>query len=214
MMMRSAMLVLVTEGTHGALDMGGVDHRIDLVSFGEMIVTGRHEEVIVARDADADQMKIGEQIGELAERRIEDWAILRRSAPRSGERWSVGKGDDRGGARHFEAGGDRFRDLAFRRDDEVDRQMLAPEEILPASFQIALLADARDLDGHVEDRMGHLTGDHVDLVVMGDGDQEFGILRSCLSPEHVRVRSVAGDRLNIQAFADFLALAPVAGRSP
>ena len=42
--------------------------------------------------------------------------------------------------------------------------------------EIALRAYARDLGRHVEERVGHLAGDHVDLVVERHGDDHVGLL--------------------------------------
>ena len=87
----------------------------------------------------------------------------------------VGERDAIGGARHLEPQRDRARDLDLGRDDHVDRHMLAAEQVLPAALQIALLADARDLGRHVEQRMRDLAGDHVDLVGVRHRDQHVGV---------------------------------------
>ena len=195
-------LLLVAERPYRPRSVAGLDHRVDLVAGDQMVVAGRHEQMAVPDDADAGQMEVREQEGQLAQRRVEDRAVgaaARRDQahPILGERRHLGR------ARHLEPAGDRAGDLELGRDDHVDRHMLAPEQVLPAALQIALVAHPGDLGRDVEQRVGDLAGDHVDLVGIGHRDQELGVPGAGLL-EHLGMRGKAGDRLDVQALTDLL----------
>jgi hypothetical protein len=67
----------------------------------------------------------------------------------------------------------------------------------------ALGADAGDLGGHVEQRVGDLAGHHVDLVVEGDGDDHLGLLGAGLG-QHVGVGAMADEAADVEIVADGL----------
>ena len=93
------------------------------------------------------------------------------------------------------------RDLHLRRDDNVDRHVLAAEQIRPFRLQIILAAYARDLGRHLEQGMADLAGDHVHLVRIGDRDQHVGLLGT-RHLQRAGMRGVANEGAHVERVVD------------
>ena len=63
---------LIAEGRQGPFDMRGLHDHMHVVAGQKLVISTWNEELAVANDADADQMQIGKEVGELAERCIDD----------------------------------------------------------------------------------------------------------------------------------------------
>ena len=171
-------------------------HDVDLV-VGEKLVSGfGREQLFLAPDADDNGAQRREEIGQLAKRRVQDRAILiELNAQKLGLAFKEHLGVE--GRGRVQAAECRFCHFAFGADDDVDRQVIAPVEVGIDRGQIALGTQTGDLAGDVEDRMGHLAGDHVDLVRIGRGDDHVGIAGA--GPlEHVGIACVARNALHIE----------------
>ena len=96
------------------------------------------------------------------------------------------------------------------RDDDVDRHVLAGEQVGPDRRQIALIAHAGDLDRDVEQRVGHLAGHHIDLVGLRDRDDHVG-LGDAAAPAR-RGEKRTDHRLDVQVVADLLDQFAATGR--
>ena len=147
-------------------------------------------------------MEIGKELRELAKRRVDDGTAFfapHRDHPHApvAERQHVQR------PRHLQPALDGAGDLYFGRDDQIDRHLVAAEEIRPDRVQVALLAHPRDLLGHVEERMGDLAGHHVDLVGVGDGDDHLGGLGARFL-EHVGERRVTDDHPRVHRVGEAL----------
>ena len=59
------------------------------------------------------------------------------------------------------------------------------------------MPDASDLLGHVKQRVGDLTGDHVDFINLRHGDYQIGIHRAGLL-QHVRMPGMADQSTDVQ----------------
>ena len=81
--------------------------------------------------------------------------------------------------------------------------MVAAEQIGPGGIEIGAVANARDLGGNLEQGVGHLAGDDIDLVRLGDRDQHVGVLGAGLH-QHVGMRGVAQQRLHVEGLTDLL----------
>ena len=75
--------------------------------------------------------------------------------------------------------------------------MVAPVKIRIDRIQIGLAAKARDFTGNGKDRMGHLTGDHIDLVRIGGCNDHIGI-GSTGPVQHIGIAGKARNPLHIQ----------------
>ena len=159
-------------------------------------------------DRDHHDVEIGKQLGELAERRVDDGAAFlaaygdHSQAP-AAERQHVES------ARHLEPALDGTSDLNFRRDNQVDRHVVAAEEIRPSRVEIALVAHPRDFLRHVEQRVRNLTRHHVDFVGVGHGDDHFSVLGVCFL-KHVGQRCISDDRSGVNRVGEPLHDSPVA----
>jgi hypothetical protein len=78
-------------------------------------------------------------------------------------------------SRHLQAANDCSGDLDFRRNDDVDRQVLTRKQVRPRGIEVTLLAHAGDLDRHLEQRMRHLACHHVDFVGLRHGDDHVHV---------------------------------------
>ncbi len=156
------------------LDMG---EDVDLVACEELVVRIRREEPPVAAHADDDGAQRRKQIGQLPQGRVEDRAVLvKRDAQKL--RLAVHEAFGVEGRRRGESLERGLGHLAFRADDHVDRQVVAPVEVGIDRVQVGLRAKTGDLAGDAEDRMGDLAGDHVHLVRIGRGNDHVGIARA------------------------------------
>ena len=192
--------LLVAEGGERTADVLCLDHHLNVVARQHLIVAAGDEELALAHDADADQMQIGKEIAQLAQGRVDD-RRLARAVQADQPHAIVDERHHRQGTRDLQTQGDRVRHLDLGRDHHVDRQMVGLEEVGPARLAIGLLTDAGDLGRHVEQRVGHLTGDHVDFVGLRHGDQHVGVLGARLL-EAGGMRGVAEDRLDVEIVAD------------
>ena len=115
----------------------------------------------------------------------------------------IDQGNGVKGARHVQPPIDRPRHLDLRRNDHVDRHVVAAEQVGPDRVQIALMSHPGDFGGHVEYRVRHLAGDHVDLVRLGHRDDHVGV--GATGPfQYVRVRGEADERADVEGVADLL----------
>ena len=58
----------------------------------------------------------------------------------------------------------------------VNRQMLTGEELIVLTFQKTILANASNFGGNFKQAVRNLTGDHIDLIDLGDGNNHFSII--------------------------------------
>ena len=192
-------LLLVAEQGHGARHLAGFGDEIDFVSRQQLLHARRIQRAVAAQDRDDGDVEVGEQFAELAQRRIDHRATVAQ-AHADEARPVVGEPGQVQRPRHIETAGYGARHLDFRRDDGVYGHVRAAEQRPPRRFEIGLLADARDLGGHVEQRMPHLARHDVDLVGLGDGDQHVRLARS--GPfENVGMRGETDHRLHVEAVA-------------
>ena len=91
---------------------------------------------------------------------------------------------------------DVIRDQRLGTDGDIDRQGFGAEEF--GLIEKALGAHPRDLGRRMEQRVGHLTGDHVGLVAVGDGDDHVGVLGAG-AREHIGVCAMTLHRAQIEA---------------
>ena len=182
--------------------MFGVGDEIHFVADQHLIVTARHNQFVAAHDAENDDIEVGENFGQLPERRVDDRATIL-TAHRDDAQQAIAKGQHIEGAGHLKAPLDGARDFDLGRYDQVDGQMIRAVEIGPCRLQITLVAYAGDLFRHAEYRMRDLAGDHVDLVRIGHGDDHIGIFRARFV-EHVGQRGAADQAADFGAFRQFL----------
>ncbi len=83
----------------------------------------------------------------------------------------------------------------FRADQDVDGNGFVGKQALAG--EVSRGAYPRDLGGSAKQRVGHLTGDHVDLVGVGHRDQHVGVFAACLA-QHDGVGARTGHRADIQ----------------
>ena len=116
---------------------------------------------------------------------------------------AVGEADEIRGAGRSQPPEHHLAHLHLGRDDHVDRQVLGREQVRPVRLEIGLRADPGDLGRHVEERMRHLAGDHVDLVVQGHGDDHVGLVDAGLD-ENVGMGAMADQAAHVERVADRL----------
>ena len=191
---------LEPECRHGTGQLRPFDDEIDLVARQHLFVGVGHDDPVLPRDPDDGDQQVRKDLGQLAQRRLDQRAVLAASHADEPHQ-PVDQGNHLERAGHLKTSGDGARHFDFRRDDDVDGQILAREQIRVDRAQIALVTDSRDLDRHVEQRMRHLARHHVDLVVLGDGDQDVGVL-GLGTFQRIRMRGMADDSLDVQAVAD------------
>ena len=200
--------LLVPEDRHAARHMLGVHGEIDLVSYQHLVVAARHDQTGIPADRQHHDVEIGKQLRELAERSVNDRAAFL-AAHGDHPHTPAAERQHVEGARHLKPAFDGAGDLDLGRDDQVDRHVVPAEEIGPGRVQVALVADPRDLFGHVEQRVRDLARHHVDLVGVGNGDDHLGVLGIRVL-EHVGERRVADDRPRIHRVGEPLHHRPVA----
>ena len=182
--------------------MAGVGDEIDLVAGKHLVVAAGDDRLIVTDDRHDFQVEVGEQACELAQRRVQDRAFIG-TDDADNANLAIRQRDHVEGAGHLEPAGHGAGDFDLRRDDDVDRHVLAGEQVGPDRRQIALVTDAGDLGRDVEQRMGNLTCHHVDLVGQRDRDDHVGLGGASLL-KHIGVGSKSNHRLNVQGVADLL----------
>ena len=89
----------------------------------------------------------------------------------------------------------------LRRDQVIHRHRFRQEQAIPLG-QIGWRADPCHLVRGVEQGVGHLTGDHVGLVTVGDGDQHVGILSTRFA-QHLGVGAVTVDHPQVKLVLQF-----------
>ena len=194
--------LLVAEGAHGARHLIAVDDEIDLVAGQHLVVPRGHDGTVFAHEPDDDDIEVGEQLGELPERRIDQGTgILAAHAQQL--HLVVGQGNHLERPGHLEAPRHRAGHFDLGRDDDVDGHVVAGKQIRPDGVQVALVTHAGDLGRHVENRMGHLTGHHVDLVGIGHRDDHVRVRRARFFQD-VGVRGMADDPLHVEGVGDLV----------
>ena len=116
-------------------------------------------------------------------------------AHRDHEHDAVRELEDLQGPGIFDDPFDVIRDLLLGADELVDGEASGVEQRLLA--QVGAGADPRDPGRGVEQVEGHLAGDHVGLVAVGDREQHVGVLRP-RAAQHVGVRGEAGQGAEIE----------------
>ena len=101
------------------------------------------------------------------------------------------------GARVFDQALDVVGHHLFRADDHINGQGVLVEQFFRAAGVVGG-ANAGDLGGGAEQGVGHLTGDHVDLVRVGHRDQHVRIFGAGFL-EYCRVAAHAAHGADIQA---------------
>ena len=193
-------ILLVPERCHGAADDLGFHDEIDVIATRQLIIAGKVERLVAAHDADDLRVQVREQLRQLLDRRVEERAL--RAAMHAQEtHLVVGERQHLERTGYPQAVGDGARDLDLWRNNDVDRQVCAGEQPRPRRIQVALLADAGDLDRDLEQGMGDLAGDHVDFVGVRHGDQHVG-LAGARTIENIRPRGMADDPLRVEPVAD------------
>ena len=194
--------LVASENRQGAVELVLFRRDIDEISGGDAVEAAGGKNPLAALDADDARAQIREQLGELAQRRIDDGAIVT-AFDRGDDELVVGEAHRVGGTRHGETPKHGFGDFELGRDHDVDRQMLTGKQLRPLRREVILGADARDLGRDVEEAVRDLAGDDVDLVGLRDRDQHVGLLDAGLR-QHVRVRAVADEAANLEAVRDRL----------
>ena len=95
----------------------------------------------------------------------------------------------------------RLRASIVGRDDVIDGHVLTAEQIGPNWRQVFLLTDPRDLQRHIEQRVGDLAGHHIDFIGEGYSDQHIGV-RDAGPFQNIRKRGQPDDATHVLAFAD------------
>ena len=179
--------------------MVAVGDEIDLVARPDLVVRRRHVALVVVDDTDNGDAEVGKELGQLAQRRVQDRAVIGASEADDlhqtvGQRYHVE------GARHLKPAADGAADLHLRRNDDVDRHVVAAEQVGPDRVEIARLAHPGDLGRHLEKRVSHLAGDHVDLIGAGDRYDHIGV-GGAGRLQHVGMGSKPFHRLDIEGIA-------------
>ena len=162
----------------------------------------------ISTDRDDHDVEVGEQLRELAERRVDDGAAFL-AAHRNHPQATAAERQHVEGARHLKPALDGASDLDFGRNDQVDRHVVAAEQVRPGRVEIALVTHPSDFLGHVEQRVRHLTRHHVDFVGVGHGHDHLGVL-GIRFLEHIRQRCVSDDRPRVDRVREPLHHCPVA----
>ncbi len=146
--------------------------------------------------------QVGKQFGKLAQRRVDHRAIL---AAFDGDHRHriVGELHRIRRTRQGDAAQHHFTDLDLGRNDDVDGHVFAGKQIAVLRQQIFLRPYAGHFRGHAEQRMRHLTGHHVDLVVKRDADDHVGVFRTRRF-QYVRLGTVADEAAHVELVADGL----------
>ena len=147
-------------------------------------------------------LRSGNSPGQLAQRRVDDRAFLGADHADQADQ-PVGERDHVERAGHLQPPGDRLGHLDLRRDDHVDRHVLAAVEVGPERLEIGLVADPGDLGRHAEQEMGDLARHHVHLVRLGHRDHHVGRGAAGLL-ENRRQRGVTDDRLHVELVRQLL----------
>src|SRR5690625_2041071 len=113
----------------------------------------------------------------------------------------VGKVHDLQGARVFDQALDVVGDDLLGADDHVDGQVAIAEEIVP--MQVFPGADPGDPGGGVKQQVGHLAGDHVDLIAVGHRHQHVGGIGPG-AEQVVGVGGVADHGAHVQALSELV----------
>ncbi len=88
-------------------------------------------------------------------------------------------------------------DDLFGTDENINRNGTITKQA--GASQVSGLPDAGYFGGGLEHGIGDLTGNHIDFVTIGDGDQHIRIVRTGLFQDRWK-RGLAMNRANIQFF--------------
>ena len=174
----------------------GMGHDIRAVAFKQLIFRLGREQRAIATDTDNHSTQRGKQIRQLAQRRIYDGTVFindqtQQLRPTFKEAFRIE------GCRRAQALQGSRRNFAFGRNHNVNRYVIAAIKIGIDRAQIGLRPQAGNLARDRENRMGHLTGDHVDLVGIGGGDDHIRVTRTCAF-KHVGIGCKPCNPLNVQ----------------
>ena len=198
-------LLLVTEIAHHAGGLARAGDDIDRIPELHAIGRRRHESLTAAHQRDDDHG--GQGRGQIVEPAAEHGAAARCATDAEQLNAAVGERDRVECAGRLQTPHDAVGDLQLRRDDHVDRELVAGIEAAPDRGEIALVAQAGDAARYLEQRIGDLAGHHVDLVRSGDRDQHVRFPRAGLL-QHFRIGGVADHAAHVEGFVD----APRLGR--
>ncbi len=106
-------------------------------------------------------------------------------------------------ARRAEALEDGVPHFRFGRDDHVDGQAFAREDVLPGRIEVRSVAHARDLERHREHRVGDLADHHVDFIEVGDRDNHLAVRRP-RPLQNVRMRRMANNAAHVEVDRDLI----------
>jgi len=165
----------------------GFDHRIAL----------RHDRPVAAEDRRHAGIHVGHVLTQLAQLLADQRAAVV-GAHRHQLRLALGEVDNLQGAGVFDQALDVVGHHLFRADQYVDRDRLVVEQA--AARQVGGFAHSGDFGRGVEQGIGHLAGDHVDLVAVGDRYQHVGIVGTGLA-QHGGEGAATDNGADIQAVA-------------
>ena len=183
-------------------DIVALTDDIGQIACFELVAGMRDEKFLVTPDTHHGRIQIRKQFAQLIERRIDDRAVLQTFDRHHHDR-IVGETHRIGCPRKRDPAQHDLADLDFRRNDDVDRHVIAGKEVRPVRTQIALRADTGDLGRHVEQRMRHLTGHHVDLVIERHRDDHVRLLGTGLR-QHVGMGAMAHIAAHVERIANAL----------
>jgi len=188
--------VRLAENLHCAGDIFHVAKDVAFIACEKLIARLGRKKRAFAPHANNDGAQCGKQIGQLAQRRVDHRAIVIQLDPQK-LRLPVEKRLCVKGRRGRQPLQCRIGHLLFGADHNINRHVIAAIEIGIDRIQIGLAAQTRDLARDGENRMGHLTGDHIHLVRMGRGDNHIGIARTGFV-QNIGIACKSGDTLHIQ----------------
>ncbi len=117
-------LSLVPKGGHGAQQVAAVRDEVDIVTGFQFVFRGGHEAFSVPLDTNDHDVQVREQVCQLAQGRVEDRCLLV-TAHADQSDLAIGQCDRVKGPGNLQPPLDRLGDLQLRRDDVVDRHMIA-----------------------------------------------------------------------------------------
>ena len=182
--------------------MGLFCGEIYAVPHAHLVLALGDKHLLVSDDRHDGDMEIRKQLGKLGHRRINHRAVLLQPEP-DNTNLVFGKWNQFENPRHLQAAVDGLGDFPFRGNNIIDRHFLDPEQIGPGGLEIGTVADPGNLDRHLKEGFGHLTGDHIDLIRIGNRDQHVGV-RGVGMIQEIRVGGITNQGLDVELFTDFL----------
>jgi hypothetical protein len=190
----------MTEDDHSPTDMFGIGDEIDVVSRQHLVIGGRNESPPIPDNRDDDDVEIWEDTRQLAQRCVDNRTIFTASDPHHPNA-SIREGNTFERPRHLQTPRYGARDLDLRGNNYIDWHMVAAEQICPYGLQIALVANPGNFGWHIKQRMRDLTGNHIDFIGLGYGDDHVDIRRPC-SFQDIRMRGKSDKSLDIEGIPD------------